>query len=302
MAVRPGPYCEEAIASILAQTYEDFELIAINNGGGAETRKVLESFNDSRIIILENAEDIGLTKALNQGLGVARGVYVARMDDDDISQRERFVRQKEFLDMHPDIAVVGSALQVIGERGEPLGIKRHPSYPPLLAFKLVVANQLAHSSVMFRKDIVLNAGGYNEEFRYAQDYELWSRLAQKGFLLSNLEEPLLKLRIHGASVSSGPTQSSAYSFGKKIIAENIARYMEFSEKDFKYLTESLHKNSVKSTAALRSVILFWRHFEQNYFKKEKLSPTDKKIIKTYISKEKRRTYFQFVRCLRNRFI
>ena len=168
-------FLKNAVHSILAQSYSNFEFIIIDDGSSDNTWNMLTGLKDSRIKLVRNRENKGLTRSLNEGLKLARGTYIARMDADDISLPRRLEQQKIFLDKHPATAMVGCWIEVIDENGQKTKRFNFPIVPYLLRWRLLFTNIFAHSAVMFRKDAALDIGGYSEKMRYAQDYDLWSR-------------------------------------------------------------------------------------------------------------------------------
>lgn len=218
MSVHNGArYLREAISSILNQTLKEFEFIIVDDASTDESESIIHSFTDPRIKILKNEQNIGLTKSLNIALQKSTGTYIARMDADDIALPERLTVQKNFLDTHPDIVCVGSALRIIDEHGVEQGSKTVFSDPALLGFHMKMKNQIAHPTVLFRKDAILSVHGYDETFTYAQDYDLWSRLLEMGFQFSNIEMPLLLYRIHTNSITQGKTKDAAYAHAVRIM-------------------------------------------------------------------------------------
>ena len=205
MCVHDGEaHVREAIDSILGQSYRDFELLIIDDGSADATPEVLASYSDSRIRILRNAENRGLTRSLNIGLREARGALVARQDADDRSHRERLARQVALLKCEPDVAAVGAQFVSIDERGRRRSSHfwMHCQTSLGIRWQLMFENPFVHSAVMFRRDVVLEGmGGYDETFRTNQDFELWSRLALV-HPLRNLGEVLIALRSRRASISS----------------------------------------------------------------------------------------------------
>lgn len=188
-------YLREAIESILNQTYTDFEFIIINDGSSNNAKEVIMSYNDSRIKYFEQ-ENKGLIYTLNQGLKFCNGEYIARMDSDDISLPNRFEKQVEILDSNSEIGVVGALIQIFPNKEK---IAPYVEYPKFL--DLIKTNQLAHPVVMIRKSILEKFNLKYENFLYAEDYELWSRFI-KYSKIYNIQEVLLKYRIHPSSVSS----------------------------------------------------------------------------------------------------
>ncbi len=189
-------YLEESLQSILDQTFEDFELLVMDDGSSDSTPTLLEKMvkADPRIQILRQ-ETQGLTRTLNTLLEKARGEYVARQDDDDISWPERLERQVRFLDENPRCVAVGSRYVSIDEKGRRIARSRVPVSDAAIKRALVTHNVIAHSSAMYRREEVLAEGGYDTTYRTAQDYDLWCRLALT-HELANLKTPLLSRRRH----------------------------------------------------------------------------------------------------------
>ncbi len=193
-------YLREAIDSILAQTFTDFEFIIVDDGSTDETPAILDSYTDPRIVRLRNETNIGLTKSLNRGLAIARGEYVARQDADDVSFPERIQKQVAFLDAHPIVAMVGSAYYQIDPYGALIGIVLLPCDHQAIADELLYHCCFCHGATIFRLNQVRQVGNYNEEFVVAQDWDLWVRLMQN-YQLANLPDALYKLRCSSRSIS-----------------------------------------------------------------------------------------------------
>lgn len=196
------PFVAEAIGSILAQSFADFEVIALNDGSRDGSGEILDRIarTDRRVIVLHQT-NAGIIAALNSGLALARGEFIARMDADDVAHPERFARQLAFLDAHPDIAVVGSAVTLIDESGRPIRDVAYPATPEAVAEFLETGAALAHPSVMMRRHAVRAVGGYRAAYRHAEDYDLWLRMAQR-YRLANLPDRLLLYRQHPAKLSA----------------------------------------------------------------------------------------------------
>jgi GT2 family glycosyltransferase len=195
-------FLAEALDSILAQSFADFELIALDDGSHDGSGEILDRVarTDSRVTVLHQTNG-GVIAALNGGLALARGEFIARMDADDVAHPERFARQVAFLDAHPEIAVIGCAVRLIDESGKPIRDVAYPDTPEAVAEFLEIGAPLAHPSVMMRRDAVLAVGGYRAAYRHAEDYDLWLRMAQR-YRLANLPDRLLFYRQHPAKLSS----------------------------------------------------------------------------------------------------
>ena len=196
-------YLAEAVESILAQTYRDFEFIVIDDGSKDGSRSILESFaaRDPRMKVVSRP-NTGIIGALNEGLGLARGELVARMDADDIALPERLAKQVAYMDDHPDCVMAGSRVQVIDPDGSPLTILSDAlTHDQIVDGFLAARGQLVHHpAVIYRKDVVLRIGAYRDIFDESEDLDLFLRLAEVGRIV-NMEEPLLKYREHLAKAS-----------------------------------------------------------------------------------------------------
>jgi glycosyltransferase involved in cell wall biosynthesis len=196
------PFLDEAVKSILRQTFTDFECIAINDGSQDESGAVLDAYaaTDSRLRVVHQ-ENRGLVATLNRGIHEARAPLIARMDADDIAHPERFARQIAYLHAHPEIAVLGSAITVIDASGAALREIPYPMGAENIAKKMRhEGSYVAHPAVMMRREAVLAVGGYREAFRHAEDYDLWLRLLDR-CSIDNLPESLLYYRQHGNNTS-----------------------------------------------------------------------------------------------------
>lgn len=191
-------YVVESIYSILGQTFEDFELIVINDASTDNTHDLVAALSDKRIKIINNNINVGVSKSLNTGIESSNGQYIARMDGDDICTPDRLEKQVEFMDLNPEIAVCGSHIEILG--GTHRIVKRPLGSQAIKCF-LLAGPPFSHPSVMLRKSLLQEHNlYYDESFSTAQDYELWSRILQiaPGW---NLDEVLLKHRLHDGQVS-----------------------------------------------------------------------------------------------------
>jgi glycosyltransferase involved in cell wall biosynthesis len=191
-------YIVLSINSILNQTLGDFELLLIDDSTSVDTISAIDALikSDSRIQLIRGQERFGFVKALNIGLKQARGKYIARMDGDDISRPNRFELQVAFLENNPEIAVVGGAMDMINEVGTVISHRNYAtSFSKVMLFALL-RNPLAHPTVMFRKEVVEKGFYYDGAFLKAEDLELWLRLINNGYKLSNISNTLLSYRVN----------------------------------------------------------------------------------------------------------
>lgn len=191
-------YLAKAVESILTQTFTDFEFMVIDDGSTDASVEIIKSYRDPRIRFIQNTANAGVTKSLNQGLALAAGEYIARMDADDVSLQTRLAKQVAFMDAHPQVGVCGSWVEIIGTTAG--DIWRYPEDPDTIQCRLLFESALAHPSVIMRRALFEKAGlCYDPSYPYAQDYELWVR-AVKCFRAVNLPEVLLHHRLHPEQV------------------------------------------------------------------------------------------------------
>lgn len=194
-------YLGKAIESILGQTYADFEFIIINDGSKDTTPEIIQRYaeKDSRIVVIHQ-ENAGLVATLNRGLSSAKAPFIARMDADDIALPDRFKDQIAYMQMHPEIAVLGTSIRFIDENDQPIHDSLYPSDSADVAAEMLRTNPVAHPTVMMRKSVIDAEGGYNRLFNYAEDYELWLRISEK-YSIANLAGIYLLYRQHENKVS-----------------------------------------------------------------------------------------------------
>ncbi|MCP3178429.1 glycosyltransferase [Desulfuromonas sp. KJ2020] len=214
-------YLPEALDSIFAQTFQDFELIVVDDGSTDRTPEILLQYRDSRTLIYRNQENMGLTRSLNLGLKFCRGDYVARMDADDISAPQRLERQVRFLEENPDHALVGSSYCILDDDGKKTGLVEVLTDSESLKKGLIQQNWFGHGSVVMRRKALESVGGYNEEYLYAQDYDLFLRISEH-FEVANLSAPLFFWRKALGGISQRKAQEQQ-AFAQLARREAIAR-------------------------------------------------------------------------------
>jgi glycosyltransferase involved in cell wall biosynthesis len=192
-------YIGEAIESILNQTFTDFEFIILNDGSTDNTAKIIKEYakKDKRIRFINNKKNRGIVGVLNQGLDLATGKYIARMDSDDISLPERFEKQIKYMEQHPECGVLGTWFHMFGNKD--YIITNRPKILDIL--KILHGYSVGHPTVMIRKSVIDKYEfRYKNDYKYCEDYELWSRMI---FVteIHNLQEVLLNYRWSGDNIS-----------------------------------------------------------------------------------------------------
>jgi len=193
------PFLRLAVDSVVRQTYKNLEIILINDGSTDTSQETLTSFaaRDSRIILL-NRENRGIVESLNEGLALAKGKYVARMDADDISMPRRLARQVAYLEKHPDVVLLG-----VRQYEDHLSRWLHSKVRGVrnCTWALLFLNYIGHPGVMFRMDTLRKHGlSYRSEYQYVEDYKLWCEITCHGWA-DVLNEPLLFYRRHDLAAS-----------------------------------------------------------------------------------------------------
>lgn len=193
-------YLTTAISSVLNQTFADFEFIIVNDGSTDSSEKIINSFNDSRIVYIKNEKNEGIVSSLNNALRIAKGKYIARMDADDIAMKERLEKQFNVMENDKTIDVLGTGTEIFGE-----GIKTYQVKPKIspkkLKAELLFNPCVCHPSVMIRKETLDRYSiTYKEEFKGAEDFELWWQIANIGKICV-IPDVLHRYRIHGNQVT-----------------------------------------------------------------------------------------------------
>jgi hypothetical protein len=198
-------FLREAVESILRQSLREFEFIIIDDGSTDHSSSILDSYHasDARVKVYHE-EHRGLIGSLNEGCRLAQSKYIARMDADDIAGKDRLKRQLVFMDAHPEVAVVGGAVEWIDATGNSLGTHRYPAEDRQIKATLLEGSALWHPTVMLRREAFVLVGGYRSIVVDAEDYDLWLRIADH-FQLANLEDVILKYRLHPSQVSMRKT-------------------------------------------------------------------------------------------------
>lgn len=201
----------EAIESVLAQTYRDFELLLIDDGSTDASVAIARAYADPRIRLVVHAQNQGIPRTRNHGLEEARGEYLAILDSDDAAQPTRLAHQVAYLDAHTDVAAVGSWLMLMNRSGRTKGLLVRPTRPADVRAHILFVSCFKNPAMMARSE-VLRRFGYREQFRYCQDIDLWARVSE-AYALANIPRFLTRYRTGGES-----RRDEAFAFKMKMLA------------------------------------------------------------------------------------
>lgn len=204
LAVHDGePWIGDAVESVLAQTFGDLELLVVDDASSDRTLEIVEAFDDPRVRVLRNERNLGQVPSLNRGLREARGELVARLDADDRCLPVRLERQVALLDAEPEVALAGSWLELVDERGRRVGAleERLDDRARFVFQTLVMRVYVSHPAAMYRLAPVLELGGYDAATGPAEDKDLWRRLLLAGWDARIVPERLVAYRLHDAQLS-----------------------------------------------------------------------------------------------------
>lgn len=193
-------YLAEATHSILNQTFEDLELLIIDDGSTDRTREIAASISqqDSRVIVIGHNDNRGIGPRMNEGITLAKGEYIARMDADDVSVPDRFQLQVDYLKEHPDVALVGGFIRLFGGRRKCIiDVATDPHH---IRWRLLFGNSMGNVTVMGRRALFEDLGGYDETLKVAGDYDLWLRVNWR-WHMANIPRVLVNVREDPASTS-----------------------------------------------------------------------------------------------------
>jgi glycosyltransferase involved in cell wall biosynthesis len=202
-------FLRPAIESILTQTHRNLELLVIDDGSSDHSSQIASSYDDKRLTVITLPNNRGLAHALNEGIAAARAPFIARQDQDDISEPARLERQLAFLRQHDTIALVGSQGTVINDRGGIIGEVRRPTSRNSLRWFSIFDNPFVHTSIVVRANVLRRSGGYDPAYDpFAQDHELWGRIMELGDP-ANLGERLVRYRVNDTSTMADVQAGSA---------------------------------------------------------------------------------------------
>lgn len=227
-------FIRPAVDSILAQTFEDFELIILNDGSTDNTQSIIETYTDPRIRLI-NKENSGVASTLNLGLEEARGEFIWRHDADDISLPQKLEKEMAFLDAHPEFVLCATQVAFMSERGNVAWNKRQPkegwlgseAHREVFFEDFSPYSPVTHGTTLFRRSILQNTGGYREAFITSEDIDMWLRFLEYG-RLAVLNECL---SLHRLSTSSATAVHGWKNHFYRELAKEFYLIRQYGEQD-----------------------------------------------------------------------
>jgi glycosyltransferase involved in cell wall biosynthesis len=298
-------YIQEAVESILNQTYRDFEFLIIDDASSDQTVSIIKKYNDARIQLIEKPLNTGYTNSLNYGLTIAKGKYIARMDGDDCSFPQRFAKQVSYLEANPDVVLCGTAYKIIGN-DKKLGF---PEDHNAIKLALLRGNCIAHPSVMIRKQPLDDFSIiYDTTKEPAEDYDMWVRLISIGKLYI-IQDVLLEYRIYSTQVSKkrAKEQKENDSRIKFQLLDYLDLIIDTDERDL--LTKFFEK---KEVIDFRDIKIF-KHLQKKlsisnsacFYEaigfKQYLSDLESSVIRRCFLKQKRYSPLQYLEYLKTKY-
>ncbi|GAC1417936.1 MAG: hypothetical protein NVSMB67_04800 [Flavisolibacter sp.] len=213
-------FLAQAIDSILQQSLKDFEFIIIDDASTDNSVAIIQGYQDSRIRLYCNDKNLGISNTLNRGIDLAETEYIARMDADDISYKNRLEKQYYYCLAHPDIALLSSWARVVDEKGSFIKMEKYQT--PYYFYNLNFECWICHPTVVYKRAAVISIGKYTQP--YSEDYELFWQLSRK-YKIGNIQEPLLDYRVSTTSLHQVAKKKEYDQAQELQVLRNIAYYM-----------------------------------------------------------------------------
>ena len=265
-------FLRKAIDSILVQTFSDFEFIIVDDGSTDGTGEIINSYRDPRIMLVRNEHRMGRGKARNRVIGLAIADYVAIQDADDVSLSTRLERQLAYMEANPRVGVLGTWIRLVDENESMISEWHTHERHEMIAWSNLFSTALAHPSIMYRRKIVVDAGGYLLD--EAEDFDLWSRLAAET-RFANLPEIFVLYRQHknaGVVVLSSLVTERTEQILQRVNSSLLGRTVTLHEAGC--LNKSLSGHALNSAADVLSTYSLIQQIMNAYLSKQDLGVSD----------------------------
>jgi glycosyltransferase involved in cell wall biosynthesis len=282
-------YLSQAIESILSQTFNDFEFIIIDDGSVDSSTSILSEYanRDKRIRIHTQSQNRGLVSALNLGLELARGIFIARMDQDDISLPQRLDKQVLFLQSSPGIGLVGSQIRFLESNGNQIpAVTTYPLDDLSIRWALLFDTPFAHPATMYKRVLIEEHNlRYSPEYEKVEDYYLWSEML-KYTKAANLEEVLLLYRIHPESISQTNREAQrnmAFRIAYHNLTENLPG-LHITFEEMQQLLPSMHRQSISQARMKKRAwcaeyyLKIWKAFSKKYEHRREINHISRQVL------------------------
>ncbi|MDR3606945.1 MAG: glycosyltransferase family 2 protein [Oligoflexia bacterium] len=239
-------FLKTAIESILKQTFSNFELLIIDNGSTDRSSEIIQAYHDRRIRIIQNDKNIGLIETLNTGIKLARGEYIARLNADDFSSCDRLEQQVDVLRKNKDCVMATCMTETVGEGGMRLSKDKLSFTPESYYFNLHFRNCICHSSVMYRKNAVSEAGEYNRDDLHSRGYSLWCRLSEIGKIIQVQKTLVSRRQASDEIAATKDSEQSEIAFSTTQLRLSSALGKEIDRKTTEAATSAVRIESINS--------------------------------------------------------
>lgn len=194
------PYLPSAIESVLRQTFAEFEVLVVEDCSTDDSLLYLQSLNSPRVRLIVNEKNLGMAESLNRGISHARGKYIARLDADDKAMPDRLQFQYQYMESNPNLVICGTWAQIINHDDKPLSIWKQSVDPLEIRWRILFKNPFIHSSVMFKRDVVVNNRITYKNLFGTEDYQFWCDVLEYGEG-ANIDQVFIQYRRHERSMT-----------------------------------------------------------------------------------------------------
>ena len=244
---------EDTLSSLFSQTYDNFEILAIDDCSTDDTLSILTRLAqiDKRLKVFHNDTNIKLSETLNKGIKLASGEYIVRMDADDIALPDRISKQVVFMEQHPEIGISGGSMEIVNAQLEHIGYRSYYTSDEQIRNHIFMFSPFCHPAVIIRKSVLDQSGLYNKDSYPAEDYELYFRLGMHS-KFGNLKDTLIKYRVIEKSMTTGNTKNM------ELMTVNIRKkyYQSYKARTFDKFYNELHRLSIQLIPPSLKIKLF----------------------------------------------
>ena len=282
-------YLRHSIESVLCQTFKNFEFLIIDDYSRDDSLAIIKSYKDSRIVVHSNPENKGQSGSLNIGLRLAKADYVARLDADDLAFPRWLEKQLSGFKKNAHFAAISAQAAVIDARGRAVKTLRSPLTCEKVIVRSLISSPINHVGSLMRKNVILKYGGYDESFKIASDYKLWSRLIQNGEKIISAPDVLVAIRVHENSLSAVEINDANFSETSRILRENISFMTEkrISDDEAALLWKTVYQVSALSDAEFKTGVMI---LEEAYGKLKPSFSIEKKSAEKFLRNQLLKVY------------